>query len=314
MPTDGQTLPARIRVAKWGTEATNQGAVTCNELTLAVLAANQNASKYDRVALDFSHNTVPGTEHYKGEPAMVAAFGTPSIVEGEGIFLESLQWTEEGAKHALGRHYPDLSPAVKRNDKGEIYFLHSVALCRQGECDGLTLFSAAIPNEQLMKTDLKDLDPAAVRATVNVFRAALGLPELAEDAAADAVTTGTQEALDKITALMKPPASGAGAAGDTVALSARLDGIERAGIVDRASREGKVIPLTAEQIAATPITTLSAMVDKLAPTVPLTAKTAEAAQGVSVFAAGGKASDEMNATLSRMGLSKEDFEKYGPKA
>ncbi len=321
LSTDGQTLPERLLVVPWGTARTNQGDVTCNELTLAVLKANQDAAKYDRVALDFSHNTVPGTEHYKGEPAKIAALGSLSVEHGKGIFLTNLEWTAEGREHALGGHYPDISPAVRRNDAGEVFFCHSVALCRQGEVDGLTLFSAAIPNEQLMKTGLTELDPAAVRATLNVFRAALGLAELSDDSAADAVTTGTQEAMDKIAALMKPPASGAGAgaggdAAGVAALSARLDGMERAEIVARASREGKVIPLTAEQISVTPITTLTAMVDKLTHTVSLHAKTTEGAQGISVFAAGGsgKASPEMTATLNRMGLSEDDFKKYGPKA
>jgi phage I-like protein len=311
LSTDGKTLPERLLVVPWGSVDTNQGKVTCNELALAVLKANQDAAKYDRVALDFSHNTVPGTEHYQGEPAKIAALGSLSIEQGRGIFLTDLEWTPEGKEHALGGHYPDISPAVKRNDAGEVFFVHSVALCRQGEVDGLTLFSADIKNEHLMKTSLNDLDPAAVRATVNVFRVALGLPEIAEGAAADAITAGTTEAIDKITAMAK---AGQPASADTTALSARMDAIERNGIIALASSQGKVIPLTAEQIAATPVTTLSAMVEKLPVTVPVSAKTSENAKDLTVLSADGKTTAEMQSTLNRMGLSDDDFKKYGPKA
>lgn len=316
--TKGGPLPDRLLAVPWGSKATNQGDVVCNTTTLAVLAGNQELAKYDRVALDFQHNTVPGTKHYRGEPAAVAAFGTPQIVEGEGIFLTDLEWTEEGKKYAP-EHYPDVSPAVKRNDKGEVYFLHSVALCRQGEIDGLTLFSASTPNHQLMKTDLNNLDPAAVRKTLNVFRAALGMAEVADDAAPDAILSATTEAVDKVTALAKavPPAKEkkdepeAKPGAEVTALNARLDAMERANIVATASRDGKVIPLTPEQIAETPITTLSGMVAQLKPTVPMEGKTSTDTNELAVFSAGGKPSPEMDGVMKRLGLSAEDMKKYG---
>ena len=51
------------------------------------------------------------------------------------------------------------------------------------------------------------------------------------------------------------------------------DAIERENIVERATAAGKVIPLSADEIAATPIATLKSMVEKIPATVPLSATT-----------------------------------------
>jgi phage I-like protein len=305
---EGEAPPSRLLVAPWGHHETNQDKVVCNETTLAVLAANQKLAKFDRIALDFNHNTVATHPSYKGEPVAIAAMGTPNVVRGEGLYLEDLEWRAEGTNQFNARNYSDISPAVKRNDKGEIIFIHSAAMCRQGEIDGLTLYSATTPNESSMKTS--ELDPAAVRTTLNVFRTALGLAEVGEDAAPDAVLSATTEAVDKIAALKKVEPAPAPEKKDdegTVALSARLDTFERAGIVERASREGKVIPLSAEDIAKTPIATLSAMVDKLTPTVPLDQRTVH---GLQTFSAQGGLSTADRTVMANLGISEADWKKH----
>ena len=56
----------------------------------------------------------------------------PRVIPGEGLFIENLRWTPEGEASVKGGHHPDLSPAIKTNDAGEVVFVHSAALCRQG--------------------------------------------------------------------------------------------------------------------------------------------------------------------------------------
>lgn len=61
---------------------------------------------YSEVAIDFNHNTVPGSPAYKGEPATIADMATPRVVEGEGLVFENVRWTPEGIAHRA--HYPDV--------------------------------------------------------------------------------------------------------------------------------------------------------------------------------------------------------------
>jgi len=61
------------------------------------------------------------------------------VVAGEGLFLEDMEWTPLGVQSA--RNFEDLSPAL-HDEKGEVTFLHSVALTPNGCTHGLTFFSA----------------------------------------------------------------------------------------------------------------------------------------------------------------------------
>lgn len=140
-PADGgeRSLPDRLHAMPWGVTDTNKGRLIVNETTVGVLAHNQAKAKFDRVAFDFQHNTVHGTP--KDEPLKVAGWGTPEVVPGEGIYLSSIEYTADGRESLLGGHYPDLSPTLRVNDSGEVIFMHSLAAVRQGEVDGLTLFT-----------------------------------------------------------------------------------------------------------------------------------------------------------------------------
>jgi hypothetical protein len=135
-------LPIRLVVGPWGTHETQKGRITFNETTVRELPIRQRLAQFDRIALDFNHNTVPGSESYRGEPAPVAAHGVPSVVAGEGIILSELEWTPDGEAAVRGRYYIDLSPTIELNAAGEAIFIHSAALCRQGAIPGLSLFSA----------------------------------------------------------------------------------------------------------------------------------------------------------------------------
>lgn len=323
-------LPTRLLVAPWGTSKTNKGDVIVNETTLSALADNQRLAKFDRVALDFQHSTVPGTEHYKGEPQAVAAFGVPVVVEGEGVYLDQLDWSEQGMAHAAAGHYPDISPAIGRNKKGEVVFLHSAALTRQGEIDGLTLFSADVPEEsnltgfaaddpQITKPEEKD---AMFKKLLITILAAAGhqVDEHAEDADLQKATEAFAADLRKVRgkkADTTPESEKKDKVIDTLSatvdrLNERLDKIEggqadgeRARLIDQASREGKVVPLTAEQIKETPITLLSAMIERLPATVPMNERPGRPKEeSINTFAA------EEKEVFRQLGITEETAKKY----
>ena len=125
---DPANLPSELIVLNWGDNQTPDGIVKVGPVTLRSLAANQKLANFDRLCLDYNHNTVPGSPFYKGEPNEVAAYGVPQVVEGVGIKLCSLEWTESAPKYVGGGHYRDLSPAIKVDPaSGEVIFLHSAA-------------------------------------------------------------------------------------------------------------------------------------------------------------------------------------------
>jgi hypothetical protein len=108
----GDPLPVRKLVLPWGTSQAIDGPVTLDDSSVRYFSATQQAQGWDRVALDYEHNTVAGTPAHKEttEPREVAAFGVPTLVPGEGLFLESLEWTPGGVKSAA--NFCDISPAI----------------------------------------------------------------------------------------------------------------------------------------------------------------------------------------------------------
>jgi phage I-like protein len=138
-------------VCPWGTIQTRKGPVTVNEHTLKVFAATQKAERRDKVAGDFSHNTLRGPE-----PIKVAGWWLPRVVANVGIVVSLYSVTPE-IKMVTDGHYPDISPAIERNEKGEVEGLHSFAFVRHGEIDhpDLEIFSveSGAPTTPLPMTD-----------------------------------------------------------------------------------------------------------------------------------------------------------------
>lgn len=336
-PKSENDLPQRILVAPWGETVTRKGKVIVNETTLAVLEAAQLANKFDRVALDFQHNTVK-----KGaEPVKVAAYGTPEVVKGEGIYLSALEYTPEGKEMLPGGHYPDISPAVVRNDQGEVIFLHSVGACRQGEIDGLTLFSASDSSDISTFEPMEDIelevegeddaeeDPAAgdlreiVRALIMAIAPDVEIPEGAGDtelaaAAKQAVTAlgatalsaggakKTEEPTKTTEADQEPVAMAAEAVGRITALEAKWEKRERAALVKQATADGKVIPLSAEQIDILDLTVLESMIENLPVTVPMQSRIAGAVDDFQATPGNAAITPELREVTRQLGLKPEE--------
>lgn len=289
-------LPTRLKLLNWGENQSLKGTLKVGGKTLAALSATQKSLGFDRIALDFDHNSVPGSKTFQPSPRKHAAYGTPVVVEGDGLYLESIEWTPSGQEFA--REYSDLSPTVAKDADGEVTFVHSVALCTQGSVEGLTFYSAAFLQPQTTQPhSTSSMDYKKLICTL------LGIPAESDDAAIQkaAESFGKKESTEH--------------KGDPAleTLSARLDRVEsaaqdgeRSRLVERATHEGKVIPLSADDLKSIPLTTLSVMIDKLPVTVPLTARTTPVVESHSVSAPTAIQSE----IRKNLGISEETWKKH----
>ena len=261
-------LPDRLKILNWGDNKLIDGRVVkVGKNTAKLLPLNQAKLGFDNIALDYEHQTVKGHPNFQKDPIEVAAYGAPQVIEGEGLFLNIPNWTPSGQKNAT--NYIDLSPTPKLDENGEVVFLHSVALCRQGKVEGLTFYSADIINPASIKTldSSKDMDYRA--ALLKLLKTlSVDLPDNPSDAeiadAAGKYKPDAEAETNAMSVVLKPVLD-------------RLDKIEtgsqereRQGLVTLASSHGKVIPLSADEIKTIPLTTLSSLIDKLPVTVPIT--------------------------------------------
>lgn len=321
-------LPAELVICPWGNSTDLSGApVICNQTTVAELSANQSKYGFDEIALDFAHNTVPpvgaeGKPLKAPEPLPIAAMGKLSVVPGRGIIFTPSAWTPEGEQYYCGRHYKDLSPTVGKNDKGEVNFVHSVALTRAGQISGLHAYSAhGLPALTNLSTTTMDT------TTAPDYRALLVKTLKLDDTATDeqiiaAIDTEAAE-VEPLAAPEKPvttpcaaavaPAAivplAATAAPELTALQSRMDTMERDNLIAEAGRCGKIIPLSADVLALTPIVVLRNMIATLTPgTVPLSAGPTPAGPTPALKAL----SADESAVAARMGYTAEQWRAANP--
>ncbi|MBR4651826.1 MAG: hypothetical protein IKO72_00565 [Kiritimatiellae bacterium] len=143
LSADAAKLPRRIKVLNWGDNPNSHGKrVNVGELFVRCLAAE--TYPYRKVALDFEHNTFPGTAAYKEskEPRPVAGFGTIEAVEGDGVYITMSSWTPDGEKMAA--NYADVSAGAVTDKEGNLVAVASVALCRAGAVDGMDFVEAPL--------------------------------------------------------------------------------------------------------------------------------------------------------------------------
>lgn len=306
-------LPPSLVICPWGESRDLSGApVIVNETTVAELAANQSRYGFEEVALDFGHNTVPptgpdGKPEKAPEPLPIAAMGTLSVEPGIGIRWTPSSWTPEGEHYYTRRHYKDLSPTVGRNEKGEVIFIHSIALTRTGQISGLHAFSANQPLPPLTNLSTPiTMDTPDYRA---LLIAKLNLPADATDEAITAALASTETETPPAAPATEPMA--APAAPDVTALSARLDKMERDNLVSEATRAGKVIPLSTESIHSMPLTALQELIEKTPATVPMSATTPAAPAATQAPAIKPLSAEEAT-VAARLGYTAEQFRAANP--
>ena len=300
LSADAAKLPHRIKVLNWGDNPNCHGK-RVNVGPLFVKCLSAATYPYRKVALDFEHNTFPGTPAYKesAEPRPVAGFGTIEAVEGDGVYITMSSWTPEGERMAA--HYADVSAGAVTDKEGNLIAVSSVALCRAGLVDGMDFveaplsggISSALSGIINQEGGLKPAAPISKGKQAMDYKAlllkSLGLGEDATDEAIQAAL----EAAEKKPKEAGEPGTGNGerdaalsaavkaAVAEAVkpieekvaALSAAAVAHEKQDLVAEAAREGKVVALSADALEKISVEDLKATIAKTAVTVPLSART-----------------------------------------
>jgi len=269
------------KIAPWGDVPNANGKKM--RVGAAFVKAFYNAlHPWRHVALDFNHNTFPGSDEYKAtaEPRNVAAFGALEIRENDGVYFTPTRWVtpeEEATKN-----YEDLSPVLVPDANGDVIAVMSVGLVRNGAIPGITLdpanaFSAAFPaastqthnphmdyKKALMeaygiaakKADGADLTDDEIEAAVKAAKKKKADDDAKAKEDADKEAKAKAEAEKKAKEKDKDGDGGADHKGE--AMGARMDALERGRAIDRARMEGRDIgvlekfadKLTPEELAA----------------------------------------------------------------
>ena len=285
-------LPTTLKVLNWGKNNTTKGIFTVDERTLKAFDETQSQMGWDKVVLDYEHNTVPGSSTFKDseEPRPVAAHLSCKVVPYEGLFCTVHDWTDgpTGGKQNA-KNYADLSAsplAVKCGDENIVIGCHSVALTQHGATEGLEFLSSDFGSGFAAKLN-------TLSATFNetylmnnphvaALRTLLGMADTDSDesvlsAMADKIkkkelscrsgpldnaggTTPKVEGLSadavaKIVAdAIKPLAANVTALSTASETAAKnAELTERNSLVAEFAKQGKVCPLSAESVLITPI-------------------------------------------------------------
>lgn len=148
---NGKNLPTKLKILSWGRNDTTQGPVFLNKKTLSIFSSMQEKTgRVKDVPIDFDHCSVPGsTEFVAGQPKSIAGYGDPVLIEGDGLYLYNIKWTDLGKENA--RNYKDLSPAAVTEKDGTVIGLHSVALTPTGAVEDLHFYSTDKGFEDMIK-------------------------------------------------------------------------------------------------------------------------------------------------------------------
>lgn len=284
---EAEALPSRMKILSWGDNPNSRGLrVHVGEKLVAAMAAP--TYPFDRVALDFEHNTVPGTAEWKNsaEPRPVAAFAAVEAVPGDGVYLARIDWTREGREAA--HLYRDLSATPVLDEAGEVIAVASAALVRAGAVPGIAFTEAPPVPEKIARTlsalaaDLpQPYEPKPKTPknpiTMDYRKALIEALGLAEDAADEQIAEALAAALAaKKTEDEAPEAAAENPEGGLAALSARVDAMEKQAILTEARMAGKAVALSADAVAALTPEQLRETVEATPATVPLSARTPEA--------------------------------------
>ena len=320
LSADAAKLPRRIKILNWGDNPNFYGKrVNVGPLFAKCLAAE--TYPFRKVALDFEHNTYPGTAAYKesSEPRPVAGFGTVEVIEGKGVYLTMSAWTPEGERNAV--NFADVSAGAVTDKDGNVVAVASVALCRAGAVDGMdfveaplsgdvsSAISGIINNSKNQKGQAMDFKALLIKS--------LGL---GDDATDEAIQAALAKALEKkpdenqearqaaMSAAVKAAVAEAGnpIKVQVAALSAAAVDHEKRALIAEAAREGKVVALSADALAKLSVEDLKATIAKTAVTVPLSAKTPAT---VKETAPSGEVPEEFKKIAMNCGVSPEIFKK-----
>jgi hypothetical protein len=295
-------LPKRIKIFNWGANPSDKGVFQVNALSAAALN-NQIANKaYERIVIDFEHNSLLGAPKYQPPPRKHAGYGTLEVLPGEGVYLSAIEWTPTGKEFA--KEYSDLSPAAMHPSATDLTVtgILSCALIPNGSLHNVTFFSAELPqgalsaNQQTKETAMADITALEASVTKLTSENQTLRTELT-------ALSGKLPDAAKITALE----SKASTLESTVtALSAKIAGLETANVqcakdalLAGAQQSGKVVALAADVIGLMTTKQLEDYITALQVTVPVSRRTPV------VTALGAKTGDDLVAQYNAIQDPKE---------
>lgn len=289
-------LPNRFKILQWGdNKNANRVAVRVGQQLVDAMAAAVYPFKV--VALDWNHNTCPGTPAYAEtkEPRDVAGYGRIEVVPNDGVYMVMTAWTPQGIEKA--QNFLDVSAAPLTDKAGNVVAIPSVALCRTGAVPEMEFKQVAMsvftlnPNQKE-----KQMDPKKILLSL------LGLDDSADDATIEKAAASFLEAQKKPAAPAPQPLSAetlkAAIEAAVTPLSAEISGLKAANVsaekqrmVEMARMDGKVIALSADGLAQISLAALADVVKATPVTVPLAARTPGAMKEETILAKGPSESD-----------------------
>ena len=233
-----ETLPRRLKFFAWGDNKSTDGNFRAGEKTSAELATNQKKFGFERVAIDFNHCSVPGTDTYKdllklGQPPLIFGYGRVEAIPNDGLYLEDIIWTPLGVQHA--RNFEDLSPAIQDAD-GEVTLVHSVALTPNGKVEGLEFFNASLRARENVAPAQSTLGEKSL--TLLSVAGLLDLPETAME----------KDVMDKLKEVLRvAPGVSNSTISEVTALGARVkileDNFQKNTVADQDSERMRIVTL-----------------------------------------------------------------------
>lgn len=258
-------LPQRLKVLNWGDNANTNRPLKVGTKTMTYAPALAKARGHEKIALDYQHNTVPGTPANKEstEPRKVAAYGRIELVQDEGAFFVVDAYTPSGKENA--KEFADLSVAVEQDENGEVLFFHSVALCRQGSVEGIEFGTYEVDFESEAE-EPKPEDKPEPKAEDKQDEMKAALATMTEQL--NALSSKLTELEAKIASLPPaPPVETFTAQGTRLAdLEARVAAGERAAGIDKlkttTAAAGKIWIFSADDEAKLDLATMAAIVER----------------------------------------------------
>ena len=263
--SQNNALPTRMKILNWGVNANAKGQkIVVNQKLVDSMSSPVYA--FREIALDYEHNTYPLSTTYKEtvEPRPVAAFLSVDVVDGQGVFVDVVRWTDSGLQNA--KNYCDLSAVPVMDGAGNVVAIISVALTRAGAVPDITFEQAALAAmEAFNNPEGKQMNWKEIVAKQ------LGMdPNCTDDELMTAwkkqlpAETSTEMSATEISGIVTTAV-----AASTAALSARLDQSEKQKIIDDGRADGKAVCLSAELLAKMSVDDVKAHIAALPVAVPL---------------------------------------------
>lgn len=313
---EGAAVPTEIQFLPYGYTVTDKGDMLVDEEAIQELLKFFDKKKND-IVIDYEHQTLEGVE------APAAGWIKSLTNKGKDGLWAGVEWTPRAAEYLRNKEYRYLSPVVKaRKADKRVVLIHSAALTNSPAIDGMVPIvnkggdnpfeeddkvlkslicqKLGLPEDATDEQIMEALEKVLATGNTVVNKEVLKLLELTDDATID-------QAKGKIIALKNP--SGYVRAEEYNDLKKRLDLRDRDDLVNMALKSGKVAPAQkdwAEQYAMKDPSGFKAFLENAPQVVPLE----EIGKG-DPPSARGKVGDDQLLVNKMLGISDEDFKKYG---